>query len=40
MLTHRLVESPYHDGLVIDVFGIPRGAILFDRQVGRKFRRP
>ena len=33
MLTHRLVESPYNDGLVIEVFGIPHGAILFDRQV-------
>jgi hypothetical protein len=40
MLTHRLVESPYHDGLVIDVVGIPRGAILVDRRVGRKFRMP
>ena len=40
MLTYRLVESPFHDGLVIDAFGIPRGAILFDRQAGRKFRRP
>ena len=35
-----LVESPYPPHAVIDVRGIPRGALVRDRSSGRIFRRP